>query len=55
MAYDLGIVIPVYRSRESEKKRVLELEKTFLPDIKIRICLAEDSNDEDKARYLKEN
>ena len=36
MAYDLGIVIPVYRSRESVKKLVLELEKTFLPDIKIR-------------------
>ena len=47
MAYDLGIVIPVYRSRESVKKLVLELEKTFLPDIKIRICLVDDSNDED--------
>lgn len=49
MAYDLGIVIPVYRSRESVKKLVLELEKTFLPDIKIRICLVDDSNDEDTA------
>ena len=55
MAYDLGIVIPVYRSRESVKKLVLELEKTFLPDIKIRICLVDDSNDEDTARYLMEN
>lgn len=52
MAYDLGIVIPVYRSRESVKKLVEQLEDIFLPDIKIRICLVDDSNDGDTASYL---
>lgn len=55
MAYDLGIVIPVYKSRESVKKLVCQLNQVFLPDIKIRICLVDDSNDGETARYLKEN
>lgn len=55
MAYDLGIVIPVYKSRESVKQLVCQLEQIFLPDIKIRICLVDDSNDRETARYLREN
>ena len=53
MAYDLGIVIPVYKSRESVKKLVCQLNQVFLPDIKIRICLEDYSNDGETARYLK--
>lgn len=52
MAYDLGIIIPVYRSRESVRLLVERLEAVFLPDIKIRICLVDDSDDEKTARYL---
>lgn len=56
MAYDFGIVIPVYRSKESVRQVIFELEELFLPGIKIRICLVDDSGDDGKsARYLKEN
>ncbi len=54
MKYDLGIVVPVYRSMESVKELVHELERIFLPDISIRICLVDDSNDEAVAGYLKQ-
>lgn len=55
MAYDLGIVVPVFRSGELVKQLILELEAIFLPDIKLRICLVDDSNDTATANYLKEN
>ncbi|MGL5437557.1 MAG: glycosyltransferase [Lachnospiraceae bacterium] len=53
MIYDLGIVIPVYRSKESVKRLIGKLERIFLPDIRIRICLVDDSNDEEITGYLK--
>lgn len=56
MAYDFGIVIPVYRTREPVRRLIFQLEKIFLPKIKIRICLVDDSGDGgETARYLKEN
>ncbi len=55
MTYDFGIVIPVYRSRESVKELVRQLERAFLPDITIRICLVDDSDDIGTASYLREN
>lgn len=53
--YDLGIIIPVYRSKESVRLLVERLESVFLPDIRIRICIVDDSGDPDVARYLEEN
>lgn len=56
MAYDFGIIIPVYRSKEPVRQLILQLEAIFLPEIKIRICLVDDSGDGgETARYLKEN
>ncbi len=55
MIYDLGIVIPVYRSRDSVKRLVQRLKQVFLPDISIRICLVDDSDDGVTAAYLREN
>ena len=55
MIDDFGIVIPVYRSREPVKQLVRQLEREFLPDIRIRICLVDDSNDSGTAGYLREN
>lgn len=54
MTYDLGIIIPVYRSKESVRLLVERLETVFPPEIKLRICLVDDSGDEDVARYLEE-
>lgn len=56
MAYDFGIVIPVYRSKESVRQVIRKLEEIFLPQIKIRICLVDDSGDGgETAGYLKKH
>lgn len=55
MAYDLGIVVPIYRSKKSVKRLIDQLEQVFLPEIKIRICLVDDSDDGETEEYLREN
>lgn len=55
MAYELGIIIPVYRSGKSVELLVKRLKQTFLPDVKIRIGLVDDSHDSKTAEYLERN
>lgn len=52
MSYELGIVIPVYRSTESVRRLIGRLEAAFMPDITIRICLVDDSGDARISQYL---
>lgn len=53
MTYDLGIVVPVYRSKESVNILVKQLKKAFEPKVRIQICLVDDSDDGEVSRYLR--
>lgn len=53
MVYDLGIVVPVYRSKESVRILVKQLKKAFEPKVRIQICLVDDSDDCGVSEYLR--
>ncbi len=54
MAYDLGIVVPVYRSKISVKRLIKEIREAFPADVKVQICLVNDSGDDGQVeRYLR--
>ncbi len=54
MVYDLGIVIPVYRSKASVQALIEEIRRTFPEELRFQICLVDDSGDGGRtADYLK--
>lgn len=55
MLYDLGIIIPVYRARESVKLLTRRLREIFADRLKLRICLVDDSGQPGTADYLAKN
>lgn len=53
MAYDLGVIIPVYRSTKSVRHLVLQIRELFLPDTSLQIYLVDDSGNEEIHNYLR--
>ena len=53
MVYDLGIVVPVYHSKESVGILVGQLKKAFEPEVRVQICLVDDSDGGGVSEYLR--